>query len=381
MNIRYKLLNVCAALAVVAAMPATAQAEDDYVVGSSVGLTGYATTVDRSWIDGVRIGVDQINAEGGVLGRQFKLVMEDNRSEPQEAVAAYRKMISSDKAEVFLSGCLSSGNFAAAPIVVRKDIPMVLCSILPNDDKLVPWMFSLVPHPKYEVETYFSYLRDKTGIREIGILYDQSPYAGFTFKIAQGLAESYGLKIVGAEQYVQTDADFSVVLKKLYADGARALVKMGTGPSSVTVVKNIKGLGLDLPIMASTDDLEILTEAAKVMGPDLHFVASLTQVYDALPADHPIKSVSGPFLAKWTEAYGSRDTLWGARGYDATLVLAAAIKQANSFEGEKVRDALNATNNFQGTSSIYNFADNHSGVTTNPYVMAHIVDGKLIVLK
>ena len=51
---------------------------------------------------------------------KMDVVVEDNRSEPQEAVTSYRKMMSSDNANVFISGCLSAGNFAAIPIVMRQ---------------------------------------------------------------------------------------------------------------------------------------------------------------------------------------------------------------------------------------------------------------------
>ena len=98
------------------ALPATAQ---EYKIGISAGLTGYAATLDRSWRDGVEIAAATLNAKGGIMGRKLAVVVEDNRSEPPEAVTVYRKMISSDNVNVFISGCVSAGNFAAAAPVVR----------------------------------------------------------------------------------------------------------------------------------------------------------------------------------------------------------------------------------------------------------------------
>ena len=74
-------------------MLATAIAEaQTYKIGGSLGLTGYAATNDRAWRDGMQIAADYINAKGGVLGKKVELFIEDNRSEPQEAVVGYRKM-------------------------------------------------------------------------------------------------------------------------------------------------------------------------------------------------------------------------------------------------------------------------------------------------
>src|SRR5262249_3312409 len=118
-NSRCWPIVTCAAVLALSSV-AGASAQDIYKVGMSAGLTGYAATVDRAWRDGVEIGIAALNAKGGISGRKVDLVVEDNRSEPQEAVTVYRKMISSDKVNVFASGCVSAGNLAAAPLRDRS---------------------------------------------------------------------------------------------------------------------------------------------------------------------------------------------------------------------------------------------------------------------
>jgi branched-chain amino acid transport system substrate-binding protein len=370
-----------AAIAAVAALLMVPANADDYVIGSSAGLTGYTAILDGSWVDGVKLAVRHINEKGGVVGKQLKLVVEDNRAEPQEAVNAYRKMLSADHAQVFVSGCLSAGNFAAAPFIIRQKIPMVVCSILPNDPNLVAWMYTLIPNPTYEVDTRLQYIKEHTQVREIAVLYDQSPYANLQAKIANDNAAKFGLRVVASEQFQQSDADFGVVLKKLQAAGARAVLKMGTGPSTITTAKALKDLGVEMPLFTSTDDLAILSQTAKVLGKDLYFVAGQTQVFNSLPDSDPTKKVIAQFVAPWRELYGDRDPFWAGRGYDAMMVLASAIRGANSVDGEKVRDALNNVVDFQGTSGLYNFKADHHGVTKNPYVLGHIIDGKVAIVK
>src|SRR4030081_2554902 len=108
----------CAAAAALVLGAASANAQVVYKIGMSAGLTGYAATVDRAWRDGVEVAIAALNAKGGIAGKKIELVVEDNRSEPQEAVTVYRKMISSDNVNMFASGCVSAGNFAAAPLVM-----------------------------------------------------------------------------------------------------------------------------------------------------------------------------------------------------------------------------------------------------------------------
>jgi ABC-type branched-subunit amino acid transport system substrate-binding protein len=258
---------------------------------------------------------------------------------------------------------------------------MVLCSILPNDENLVAWMYTIIPNPAYEVDTRLKYLQEKTQIRQIGVLYDQSPYANLQAKLANENAPKFGLKVVASEQFQQSDADFAVVLKKLHAAGARAVLKMGTGPSTITAAKALKELAIDVPMLTSTEDMAVLTQVAKVLGSDLFFVAGQTQVFSSLPDSDPTKKVIAEFLAPWRQLYGDRDPFWAGRGYDAVMILATAVRAANSVDGEKVRDALNNVLDFQGTSGLYNFKADHRGVTKNPYVLAQIIEGKVVILK
>ncbi len=379
MDIRLPAALAAVCLAILGAPQA--QAQDKIVIGISAGLTGYIATIDRAWVDAVRIGVDIVNQQGGVLGNKLEIVVEDNRSEPQEAVTAYRKMMSSDSAKVFISGCLSAGNFAAASIVTRQKIPMVLCSINAREPDQAKWMFSTLPPPAFEVETRLRYLRDKTQIRKVGVIYDQSPYAALLTNSAKEQGAKFEIEIVGTEQYQQTDADMSVIIKKLQAAGAGAILKMGVGPSTLTAAKNIKEMALGIPLLTSTEDIAVFRDVAQVLGKDFFFVAGPTQVYDAIPDGDPLKAAIAKFLTPWRAKYGDRDPTWAGRGYDSVLFVAEAIRRGQSFDGEKIRDQIEKISGFQGTSGAYNFDKSHYGITENPYVLAQIVDGKIAIVK
>ena len=374
---RTMLLGV---LAMTFAAPAI-QAQSTYKIGASVGLTGYAATVDRGWRDGVQLGVEFINAKGGVNGRKLELIAEDNRSEPQEAVTVYRKMMSSDKVEIFLSGCVSAGNFAAAGMVVRAQLPMVLCSILPQNEEHVKWAFSTLPPARFEVETRLEYLKNHTKIQKVGVLHDPTPYANLQKVAAEKGAGNYGLQIVGVEPYKQDDADLSVQIGKMNAAGAGAILKIGLGGTTMTAAKNIKSLGLDVRLLTSVEDLAVFRPVAEVLGDKFFFVASPSQVFDALP-DSALKKAIGDFLTPFRVKYGDRDPQWPGRGWDAVMLTVAAIQKANSFDGPKVRDAIEMLTGFQGTTGIYDFsATSHYGITKNPYLLATIAGGKVQIVK
>ena len=337
--------------------------------------------MDRGWRDGVEVAAATLNAKGGIMGRKIEVVTEDNKSEPQEAVTVYRKMISSDKADIFLSGCVSAGNFAGAPLTVRAQIPMVLCSILPQQPDHVKWAFSTLPPAGFEVSTRLQYLKEKTQIKKIGVLHDPSPYAVLQKNIAEKTAADYGLEIAGIEQYKQDDADLSVQISKIHAGGARALLKIGLGGTTLTAAKNIKQLGLDMLMLTSVEDLAVFRPVAEVLGDKFFFVASPSQVYEALP-DSAMKAEITKFLVPWKAKYQDRDPNWAARGWDGVQIAAKAIEQGKSFEGAKVRDQIETISGFQGTTGVYNMSPTvHQGITVNPFLLASIIGGRVIVVK
>jgi branched-chain amino acid transport system substrate-binding protein len=262
---------------------------------------------------------------------------------------------------------------------VRAQIPMVLCSILPPRPEQVHWAYSLLPPPRFEVEKRYGYLENATAIRKAAVLHDPSPYANLQKDIAVKEAPDYGLQIPVVEQYKQDDADFSPQISKANADGAKALVKIGLGGSTLTVAKNIKQLGLDMLLLGSVDDLAVFRPAGDVLGEQFMFVAAPSQVYDALP-EGALKQEIGRFLPLWRAKQGDRDPGWPGKGWDAMMLTAAAIEQAKSFEGPKVRDALETLAGFQGTGGVYNFSPTvHQGITENPFLLASVVGGQVKV--
>lgn len=368
--------------AFLAALPAGAQAQDVYKIGASVGLTGYAAANDRFWRDGLNVAADVINAKGGILGKKIQIITEDNRSEPQEAVVGYRKMMSSDGVQIFASGCVSAGNFAAAASVVRAKIPMVLCSILPRQPEEQKWAFSTLAPPRFEVEVRYQYLKDKTQIRKIGILHDPTPYALLTKDIGAKIAPDFGLEVVAIETYKPDDADLSVQIGRMNAAGAGAIIKMGQGGSTVTAAKNIRQLALDkLILMASIDNVTVFRGAGESLGDRFLFAAPPVQLPEAL-TDPGMKGAVDSFLKAWTAKHGDADPYAAARAYDAMMVIANGVTAAKTTDGAAVRDAIEKLPTYQGAAASYSFsAEHHMGIVKNPFFIGSVQGNKLVLAK
>jgi branched-chain amino acid transport system substrate-binding protein len=368
-----------AATMVMAALPFGASAQDTFKIGSSVGLTGYAAVNDRAWRDSLLLAAEALNAKGGLLGKKVEVIVEDNRSEPQEAVVGYRKMLSNDEVNIFDSGCVSAGNAAAAGSVVRARVPMMLCSILPNRPEEQKWAFSVLPPPRFEVESRYQYLKEKTDIRKVGILHDPTPYAILTKDLGTRLAKDFGLEVVAVETYNPNDADLSVQIGKINGAGAGAIIKMGQGGSTVTAAKNVKQLGLDkILLLASLDDGETFLQAGEILGERFMFVAPGVQVPESISAG-PARQAAEDFLKIWREKHGARDANAPARAWDSMMLIAKAVEIAKSAEGPALRDALEKISGFQGAFAVFNFSpEQHVGITENPFTIGVVRDRKLV---
>jgi branched-chain amino acid transport system substrate-binding protein len=365
------------------AAPAHAQdtLKEPVRIGVSAGLTGYAATADNGWRDGVLLAAEVINARGGVLGQKLDVIVEDNRSEPQEAVTIFKKLATTDHVNLFANGVLSAGNAAGAPIAVQAKIPMLLGSVLPKPPEQEKWAFTPITPPAFEVETRLEYLQQSTQIRKIAILLDPSPYAKLQAAAIEQEAGKYGLTVVAREQYKQDDADLSTAIVKMNEAGAGAILKIGLGGTTLTAAKNIKQLGLNMLLLTSLEDVAVFRPVAQVLGDHFFFVASPPQLYDQLP-DGPQKAAIREFIEPWRAKYGERDPNWAVRGWDAVMIGVAAINATHSVDGATLRTAIEDIHGLQGAGGNYTFSPTkHFGMTDNPLSLVQIVDGQMRIVK
>lgn len=372
---------LAAAVALTAVLPAKAQ--DTIKIGSSLGLTGYGSLTDAHWRDGLVAAIERLNGQGGVLGKKFELVTEDNKSTPQQAVVVYRKMMSEDKVVAFNSGCISAGNFAAASFVTKAKLPMFLCSILPRQPEEVKWAFQFLPPPKYEVDTRYKYLKEKTQVRKIGLLADPSPYVTLMKGIAEKTAAEFGLEVVASETYQQDDSDFSVQIGRIKAAGAGAVIMLGQGNAVVTAANNIRSLGLkDMLMLGSIQELDIHLAAGKVLGDQYMAPTPMIQLASddiSVLTDPKARAIAEPFIKAMRDKYGRGDNAQASRAWDSMMMMAEAMKKAGTTDGEKVRDAFEKLGQYVGAGATYNFStENHIGITENPYVLISVKDDKLV---
>src|SRR2546423_4696117 len=142
-------------------------------VGMAVALTGYLASVDRQFVDGVKLAAKQINDAGGVDGRQLNLRILDNASNATTGVTVTNQLLKQYGVQVMLNGALSAQTVGILPIVGRAEVPIITTSQLPADPG---WAFLVGAAYQATLETQLLFVKDQLKVKRVAFLHGQTPY-------------------------------------------------------------------------------------------------------------------------------------------------------------------------------------------------------------
>src|SRR6187455_2869857 len=121
----FQIAMLAGAMTTFTACDKSGSSGNEIVVGEFASLTGKEATFGVSSHEGTLLAVEELNAAGGVLGKKFKLLTEDNQSKPGESANAVNKLIAKDGVVAVLGEVASSRSLEAAPICQKEAVPMI----------------------------------------------------------------------------------------------------------------------------------------------------------------------------------------------------------------------------------------------------------------
>ena len=221
----------------------------------------------------------------------------------------------------------------------------------------------------------------KMGIKKIGLVAGNTGFGKAGMGQLKTLAPEFGLTVVAAEVYDKKATDLTAVVTKLKGAGVEAVVNWSIVPAQAIVPKNMKQIGLDVPLFQSHGFGNIkYVEAAGAAAEGIIFPAGRLLVSDVLPDDDPHKAVLVKYKSDYESKYDEAASTFGGHASDALLILVKAIETAG-VDSEKVRDTIENMQGFVGTGGIFNFsAEDHNGLGMDAFVMLTVKDGKFALL-
>ena len=197
----------------------------------------------------------------------------------------------------------------------------------------------------------------------------------------QKLAPEYGVEIAIAETYDVQSTDLTDVLTKVKGQGVAAVINWSVEPIQGLVAKNMKQIGLNVPLFQSHGFGNIkYAQAGGEAANGTLFPCGRLLVADQLPDDHPQKALLMSYKKDYESRYKEDASTFGGHAYDALLILTEAIKKAGTTDREKVRDAIENLKGLVGTAGIFNMSStDHTGLNVEAFELLTVKDGKFAI--
>ncbi|MGD9987595.1 MAG: ABC transporter substrate-binding protein [Pseudonocardia sp.] len=228
---------------------------EEFVFGASLPLTGVYGQYGTITKAGLTVGVDRVNKAGGIDGRQVRLVIKDDASQPDQTLRAVRELVESDRVDFVMPGYISSQELAALPYVTSKKLFTITGASTPalGDPTKYPYQFILGDLSSKRVPAMVSAatrLTSSAGTTKVGIIVSDTPPQVALGDGLQTALPGAGMQVVGYEKVAPDATDLSPQLAKLRGAGAGLVLfdNLGRGAIS-TIMTGVQTLGWDADVL------------------------------------------------------------------------------------------------------------------------------------
>lgn len=269
---------------------AAAAAEPAIKIGGLLETSGFVASLGQPALQGAQLAVDQVNAAGGIQGRQVELVNLNTESDNTKTVSALRRLVSQERVVGIVGPASSGSNFAIVDAVERAKVPMIGIGatrgiVLPAEKRRYAF---LAPLTDVVVQTVMLQDMKRRGIAKIAMLHSDVAFGTGARDTLQKLVKAYGIELVATEVFGNADTDMTPQLTKIRGTDVQAVVVWATGPGLAIAAKNYRALALKPPLYMThaANDFNFLRLAGEAANGIL-LPSSKIYVTQELPASDP----------------------------------------------------------------------------------------------
>ncbi len=378
MNAKWLSLFVVAILVAGLVAGCGGSASKDIKIGVVYELTGNTASFGTAAANGAKLAFKEINANGGVLGKQIQIAVADNKGEPSESSNAMTKVISQDKVIAVTGFTTSSNGIAGSTVAEANKIPFVAAATTnpkvtldENTGKVKNYTFRVCFIDPFQGTVGANFVLNSLKAKNAAVMIDNSSdYSKGLSKFFKDAFTKGGGSIAIEEAYLQNDQDFKTLLTKIKATNPDVIYVPGYYGEVGKIIKQAREIGITVPFVGG--DGWDSPKLAEIGGPDALNNTYFTNHYSV--EDNSPKSKA--FLDAFQKEYGQVPDAMAVLGYDAAYALVDAIKRANSTDSEKIREALANTKDFQGVTGSLTLNDTHDAIKSA--VIIEMKNGKQV---
>lgn len=372
-----KVMMGAAALSLMLAPAAWAE---NIKVGAILAVTGPASFLGGPEARTLEMLVADINAKGGMNGKQVELIIKDSAGNPEKAVSFAKQLIEEEKVLAIIGPSTSGETMQIKKIVEDGKTPLLSCAAAEVIvDPVASYVFKTPQKDSDAVKMIYKEM-NKLGLVNIAVLVDNTGFGKAGQEQLEKIAPEFGIKIVEKEVYNTADSDLSAPVAKVKANkDVQAIVNWSVAPAQAIVAKNIRQMGWDVPLFQSHGFGNVkFVEAAGAAAEGIIFPAGRLLIASDLPADHPQKGLLVQYKKNYEEKYKENVSTFGGHAFDAMVILEAAVKVGGN-DRAKVRAAIEGLQNIPGTAGVFSFSSkDHNGLTIDAFQMMTVKDGKFV---
>jgi branched-chain amino acid transport system substrate-binding protein len=363
-----------------------ALAADPIKIGVAGPFTGGSSSMGVSMRDGVRLATEEINKAGGVLGRKIVLVERDDEAKNERGVQIAQELINKEKVAAAVGYINTGVSLASQRFFQEAKIPVMnnvsTGSIVTNQFPKDPdnYIFRNSAPDNIQAPMIVEEAITRRGYKKVAILADSTNYGQLGREDLEKALAAKGVKPVAEEKFNIKDVDMTAQLLKAKEAGAEAVLTYGIGPELAQIANGMTKLGWKVPMIGSwTLSMANYIDNAGPGGEG----ARMPQTFIQEPTTPKRKAFIESYLKTFKPKNNRIDSpVSAAQGYDSVYLLAAAIKQAGTTDGPKVREALeNLQAPVAGVVTTYNkpfSKTDHEAITANIPVFGEVKGQRVV---
>ncbi|NUR85856.1 MAG: branched-chain amino acid ABC transporter substrate-binding protein [Nonomuraea sp.] len=318
-------------------------------LGMLVPQSGSEAAIGPYMTNAAQLAIDEINAKGGVLGRQLQLKVADDACDAQTAVAAANKVVT-EGVEVSIGGYCSGATLPTLPVFGKANIPMIIPAANSQElvDQKLKHVFLINGTGTQQAEAATKWIT-KQGATKVALMHDNTSYSK---DIAVRTQPMLGDKAVITEAVTPKESDYSANIHNVLQKKPDFVYWTGYFQEGGLIIRQLRQAGYKGSIMVG--DGSVSAKLGEIAGPEVDGVfATMTPIPDTLP------DAKG-WIDSYTKKFGSAPGPYSNQAYDAVRLAAEAITKAGSPDGAKVISALEAINGFTMFSGPLKFTPEHT---------------------
>ena len=378
-----KTVVMCFVACGVFLMGSAAFAATTIKIGGLFAVTGPASFLGEPEKKTLEMLVKDLNAKGGVNGIKLETVIYDTTGDATKAVQLATRLIRDDKVSVIVGPSTTGESMAVIPVVEKEKIPLISCAAgIKITEPVKHWVFKTPANDHVAAEKILVHM-SKQKQKTIALLTVTDGFGASGREQIKVLAKQKGFLVVADEVYSPKDTDMTAQLTKIRGIKPDAIICWGTNPGPAVITKNVKQLGIKIPLymshgVASKKYIELAgADAAEgVMLP-----AGKLAVFDAMPKTDPQVKLLADYNLSYKKAYGVEASTFGGYAYDAFLLITNAIK-SGSVTPETIRNSLEQTRKLVSISGVFTMSPkDHNGLDMSAFEMVRVVKGDWSLIK